>query len=190
MVAETVFLFPVPYDFSWLNHSWQPFLAQLSAGVLVVAFTILAVGIRKESGIAGASIIGKLSIILVAVAGFALSVIAPTSVALLGTSPNVLALLAVGLWSSWVLGVAERIVASIVVFRAGVIRGVARWGLIVLAVTTVVTVAAGRLHSVAAGEVWLWGSAAELVIQFSIGVVYLAHGQTAALKHGLQVVPG
>jgi hypothetical protein len=53
----------------------------LSAGVLVVALTILAVGIGKESGIAGASIIGKLSLILFAVAGLALSVIAPATLA-------------------------------------------------------------------------------------------------------------
>jgi hypothetical protein len=81
LLAETVSLFPVPYDFSWLNQFGQPFFAQLSAGVLVVALTILAVGIGKESGIAGASIIGKLSLILFAVAGLALSVIAPATLA-------------------------------------------------------------------------------------------------------------
>ena len=188
LVAETVGRFPVPYDFSWLNQFGNPFITQLSAAVLAVAITILAVGIGKESGIVGASIIGKLSLILFAIAGLAQSVIAPATLAPLGTSPNVLALLAVGFESSWVLGLAALIVASIVVLRAGVIRGVARWGLIVLAIATAVTTAVGLVPTVGAGEIASWGYHVELLLQLAIGVLYLQHGRTAELKHRLQVV--
>lgn len=188
LVAETVEVFPVPYDLSWLNQSWQPLFVQLSAGVLLVAFTILAVGIGKESGIAGASIIGKFSLILFPVAGFALSVIVPASGFPLGTSRTVLALWGVGLMSIFLLGLASLIVASIVVFRAGVIRGVARWGLIVLAIETAATTAVSVVRSVEAAEVWYWGRAVGVLLQLVIGVLYLYHGRTAALKQRLEVV--
>ena len=189
LVAEAVGLFPVPYDFSWLNQFGQPSFAQLCAGVLVVAFTILAMGIRKEPGIAGASVIGKLSLILFAVAGLAVRVIVPASIAPIGTiSPNVLTVLSAVLLCTWLLGLAALIVASIVVFRAGVVRGVARWGLIVLAIATAITFALGLVPSVEVAEVTWWTYAVALLIQLLTGVLYVLHGQTAVLKHQLQVI--
>ncbi len=194
LVARTVFLFPVPYDLSWLNDSWQPFPGLLSAMVLVVAFTILALGVRKESGIAGASVVGKISLIVFSVSGLALSWIAFVPMPVLsegdyiGTtrpSQDPLALLDVATWSIPVVGLAALIVASVVVFRAGVIHGVARWGLIVLAVTTALTLGLSHVPDRGAGEIWLWGTSALPLIQMLIGVAYLVHGRTAALRDRL-----
>ena len=191
IVAETVGLFPVPYDLSWLNQFGQPLFAQLSAVVLVAAFTILAMGVEKEPGIAGASIIGKLSLILFAVAGLAVRVIAPATLAPLGTSPNVLALLAVGFGSSVVVSLVALVVASIVVFRAGVIGGVARWGLLVLAIATAITSAVGLSDVPAVGPVEIvstWGYPVELVLQLALGVFYIHHGRTTALNQRREAV--
>lgn len=196
LVARTVFTFPVPYDLSWLNDSWQPFPALMSAMVLVVAFTILAVGIRKESGIAGASIIGKLSLIVFSVSGLVLSGIAFVPMPVLseenytGTanpSPNPLALVSVATWAVPLLELAALIVASVVVFRAGVIHGVARWGLIVLAVVTALTLGLSHVPDRGVGEIWFWGMSAMPLIQLLIGVAYLVHGRTAALGDRLPV---
>lgn len=90
--------------------------------------------------------------------------------------------------SIFLLGLASLIVASIVVFRAGVIRGVARWGLIVLAIETAATTAVSVVRSVEAAEVWYWGRAVGVLLQLVIGVLYLYHGRTAALKQRLEVV--
>ena len=188
LVAETIVYFPVPYDLSWLNQFGHLLFAQLSAGVLLIALIILAVGIGKGSGIAGASIIGKLSLILFPGAGLVLSVIEPPNGFPLGTSRTVLELWAVGTWSIFLLGLASLIVASIVVFRAGVIRGVARWGLMVLAIETAATTATILVHSAKAAEVGHWGHSVGLVLQLAVGLVYLNHGRTAALKQRLEVV--
>jgi hypothetical protein len=180
LVARAVFIFPVPYDLSWLNRSWQPLPAQLSAGVLVVACVVLAVGIRRESGIAGTSIIGKLALILFAVANLAMTIVSAGPLPTLGTSPSVLALITAESWTCTLVELFALIIASIVVFRAGVIRGVARWGLVVLAIILSLALVLSHIPNRGVGEIAVWCYPLALVTQFSIGLVYAVHGQRAA----------
>ncbi len=205
LVARTVFMFPVPYALSWLNDSWKPLPGLLSAVVLVVAFIVLAMGIRQEAGIAGASIIGKVSLIVFPLSGLALTAVAfvplpvltenlpvlsvgdYTGVTSSSSSSNALVLVNVTNWSIPVLGLVALIVASIIVFRAGVVHGIARWGLIVLSIAIAMTLGLSHVPSRGAGEIWLWSMSAMPLIQLLIGVAYLVHGQTAVLRARLPV---
>ena len=144
-------------------------------------------GIREESGITGASILGKVSLLRFGVAGLALQLINPVP-AHLGTRSNVLRLLAEGVGSSWLLQAVALIVASIGVFRSGVVRGVARCGLIDLAIATVATIALTHIPDRGMGRVTIWGYPTMLVIQLLIGLLFVTHGHTTALKHRIQVV--
>ena len=182
LIARLVFIFPLPLSSSWLYFSWQPLAGLLSAGAFVIAFAILAFGIRKEPGIAGASILGKVSIVLFSVAFQAQIVVLSTSIPL-GTSKNVLTLITVAVWSSSLLSLAALIVSSIVVFRASVILGIARWGLIVLAIATVAMNLLGRIPNPAFGPIAIWLSSIVLVVQPAIGLLYMLSGLTAASRY-------
>jgi hypothetical protein len=185
LVGRAVFMFPVSNAFSWLNQSWQALPQQLSAGVLVVALTILAIGIGKESGIPGTSVIGKLSLMIIGVAALALSFIDTGPMPTLGTNPTVLAFLTIGWVTGGILELAALTVASIVVFRAGVVRGIARWGLLALAITLTVTLALGHVPIREVGEVDVWGYPVALVIQLFVGLSYALSGRTAGLRNRL-----
>jgi hypothetical protein len=182
LIARLVFIFPQSLSSSWLYFSWQPLAELLSAGAFVIAFAILAFGIRHEPGIAGASILGKVSIVLFSVASQAQILILSISIPL-GTSKNVLTIITMAVWSSNLLSLATLIVSSIVVLRARVILGVARWGLIVLAIATVAMNVLVRIPNPAFGPVSIWLYPVVLVVQLAIGVCYMLSGLTGASRY-------
>lgn len=181
LLAAAVFFFPVPYDYSWMNYSSQPFFGSLSAIVVAIACVILTIGIGKEKGIAGNSIIGKLSLILFPVASLIRFAIIPAELPGLGTSPNILALYAVTMWSTLALGLVALIIASIAVLRAGVLQGLAQWGLLILAFATACGQALAQVAG-PVGEISVWFYPADLLIQMSIGVLYILQARNPALK--------
>lgn len=196
-LAPRVSLFLLPS--SWGYYRWESYLGMSSTVVLVVALAILAVGLRHEPGIAGASLVGKVALIVFPVTGLALYAISLVPMATLsetdytGTanpSPGILARVAGASWSIEVLGPVALIVASVVVFRAGVVHGVARWGLPALAVVTAAAQAAAQTALFDIGDVWQWCLAAATLIQLVTGVLYLVQAQTATPRHPLQVAAG
>jgi hypothetical protein len=175
VVARAVFLFPVPYPLSWLNDSWWPFFAPTSAAILVVACAILAVGLRGEPAITGPRVVARVALVLFALASLAGSLLSfvPRPV---GTTATELWLLGIGTWVLLGVGTVALIVAAIAVARVGVVRGVARWGLVALAALTVVYLVLGRFAPAGWGGAWIWISTAALVVQLLIGVVYVLQG--------------
>ena len=183
-VGRAVFLFPVPNNVSWLYDSWQSLPQQISALVFVAAFTVLGIGVKRERGIAARSIIGRIALIVFAVANFGVIVLNSQPLLTVGTSPTVLAVVPAATWTCVFLGLAALGVAATTVFRAGVVRGVGRWGLIVLAVATAVPLALERIPKVAIGGVAeIVGYNTVLVIQLMIGVLFVRMGMTALLRN-------
>ncbi|HEX4444426.1 MAG TPA: hypothetical protein VHZ81_12690 [Galbitalea sp.] len=179
LVGRLVFIFPQPIGSSWLYYSWQPFFAPLSTSTLVVAFVILAAGFRNERGIAGMSVLGKTSLIVFAVAGLAQSVtnaalIPPLST--LGASRWFGEAVGDALWFMSLLSLAALIVASIVVARAGVLRGPARWALVAVAIAIVGELAIDEIPLPAFGAISVWGSPVALMVQLATGLLYLLSG--------------
>lgn len=178
-VGRAVFIFPVPNYVSWLYGSWQSIPQQVSALVFVAALTVLAIGVKREPGIAARSIIGKVALIVFAVANFSVVVLNSQPLLTVGTSPSVLVLVPAATWSCVLLGLVALVVGAIAVFRSGAVRGVGRWGLIVLAAATAVPLALERIPSVAVGGLAeLVGYPIELVIQLFIGVLFIRMGLT------------
>jgi len=187
-IALTVFLFPAPYEYSWLNSFSLPLPTMLSAVVLVVAFMILARGVRGEHGIAGSSFLGKLALVLYPVAGLAVTMIVLAfGAAPPGTRPETMALAGVGFWAARAFELAALVVAAIAVLRAGVVHGIARWGLPALAITTVATTMLGLVRSEVASELSLWGGLVTVTIQLAVGALFLGPGAARLERIGATV---
>ena len=172
LLLEIVFLFP-----SALSSMLFPVLTTLgnfSVCVLVVAFAILGFGLRGEPGIAGNSKAGRAALVTYAVLGVVtsafLAVPAPTPVGLAG------GVWVVVIWALAILRVGALIVATAIVFRAGVVQGVARWGLPAVAFAAVTSVLAEVLPLPAAQVASVWSQFAVPVALLLTGALYLVQG--------------
>lgn len=135
----------------------------------------------REPGIAGRSIVGKVALILFPVA-YLTEFLAGSTPLTPETSKATLTLVSVLVWSSSLLSLAALIAASIVVYRAGIILGLARGGLIALALAVAVPVvitAMFRLFHIsnpALGEIAFWAYPVALLIQLATGSLYILGG--------------
>ncbi|AYG03378.1 hypothetical protein [Gryllotalpicola protaetiae] len=199
-LAWQVFHLVPPTGWERLNWAWESFSTTASAAVLLAAFTVLAVGVRRESGIAGSSIAGNVALIGFAVVGLAVnlynyvppdSFLSPmrhlTNSDYSGVSVADQQTLARAIWileGVVYLGHAALVVASVFVIRAHVLRGAARWGLAALALATVVV---DLLWHAAFGpelSIRLLSQAQVVVplIQLLVGVVFLLQARSTRVS--------
>jgi hypothetical protein len=172
---------PIP---SWLSFSWQPLPELASVVLLVVAFAILALGVGREPGIAGRSIVGKVALVLFPVASLT-EFLGMWSIPPAGSN-DTSALLSMLIGSSSLLSLVALIVASIVVSRAGIIPGLARGGLIVLALATAAILTLSQIPNPPLDD--LWAYQVPQVVQLATGSLYLLGG-TARLRQPLAAGP-
>lgn len=182
-LLEVVFLFP-----SALSSVLFPVLTTLgnvSACVLVVAFAILGFGLRGEPGIAGDSKAGRTALVTYAVLGVVTSAFLalppPTAIGL----PSVWVVV---IWALAILRVGALIVATAIVFRAGVVHGVARWGLPVVAFAAVTSVLAQVIPLDAAEVTSVWSQISVPVALLLTGALYLVQGARTS-RAALEAVP-
>lgn len=187
LLGRIVFVWPQPLSSSWLYFSWQPLPERASAVLFVVAFAILALGVGREPGIAGRSIVGKVALILFPVA-YLTEFLAFSIPLTPETSKETLTLVSVLVWSSSLLSLASLIAASIAVYGAGVVLGLARWGLIVLALATAVMLTLSHIPNLALAEIAFWAYPVVLLVQLATGSLYILGG-TGRLRQPLAVGP-
>ncbi|MCI0158936.1 hypothetical protein KNO15_19715 [Leifsonia shinshuensis] len=185
LLSNAAFVLP------WIDISWiyaNPPVAQgVPAIALIAACIVLAVGVRGEPGIAGTSLLGKLALILFGVthtlsAGY---FVWPAPGA--GAPLPMLVIWSSLVWAIDLLSLVALAVAAIVVFRAGVLRGPARWGLPAFAVAMVVALLVSTLPVVVLVPVWVGALIASQAIQLATGVLYIVEGQRARHGNGLRV---
>lgn len=178
LLGLIVFVWPQPLSSSWLYFSWQPLPERASAVLFVVAFGILALGLGKEPGIAGRSAVGQVALLLFPVA-YLTGFLATSTPLTPATSKATLTLVSVFIWLSSLLWVVALITASIVVSRAGIVLGIARWGLIVLAVLTAAMLTLSHIPNLAIGGIAFWAYPVVLLVQLAIGSLYILGGTAA-----------
>jgi hypothetical protein len=187
-------VFP-PAGGSWLNWAWEPITNTASAVVLLAALSVLALGTRKEPGIAGASLAGKISLIATAVVALAIalygfvpagSFLSPMATlpsgAYDGTGQADQAALERAFWillGVAYLGHAALAAASVFVVRACVLHGAARWGLVALALANIAMDVTwrGTLGLGPSIAILTWGSIAVPVIQLVAGVLFVVQAR-------------
>ncbi|GAB3578063.1 hypothetical protein GCM10027406_13650 [Leifsonia lichenia] len=179
LITQALFLMQLPGT-SWLSAVETPVLGTWSAVILIVAFVVLAVGIGGEPGIAGRSVVGRAALIVFGAASLATAGYSTWAALSVETSAGLVTLVGVLEVSLTALWLAALIVGSIFVVRAGVVRGVARWGLAVLAALTVLDLLASRIPLPAAVGVWIWGFVALRAVQLLIGVLFIVQALAVA----------
>ncbi|GAA4168618.1 hypothetical protein [Gryllotalpicola koreensis] len=199
---QAIHVFP-PAGRAWLNYAWQPIGTTASSAVLVAAFAVLAVGIGKESGIAGDLLAGKIALIMfpsAVLAGDLLNLAPLSPMTYLPASAydgtgqpdqHLLNIVVWGLEGVVYLGHVALVVASVFVIHAGVLRGAARWGLAALALANVL---ADLLWQGLLGTgpeiipILSWGSVALPMIQLAVGVLIVLQARVATVSPRLGVV--
>jgi len=191
------YVFPQGFDVPSVAMTWQPYLGVLSAAVLVASFAVLAFGVRGGTGVAGSSLVGKIALVLFALCTLVVNLVGfvplPTLpegeyTGLGKTDLGAVILLGIASFAVAVLGTIALAVASIVVLRAGVVHGVARWGLVVLAVVSVLSLLVNRIPVETFGVIAFWGFSAELVVQLLLGIAFVVQRQRTAPSPTVQTV--
>jgi hypothetical protein len=195
-----------PAGGAWLNWAWQPIAETASAVVLLAAFIVLAVGIGRETGIAGPSRVGQVALIAFAAVTLAVALygfIPPDSflspmatlpdAAYDGTGQIDQQALVRAFWALQgfaYLGHAALVVASVFVIRARMLRGAARWGLSALALANILmdVVWRGTLGLELSLPILTWGALAIPLIQLTVGVLFVRQARVAAATPRLGVV--
>ncbi|MBO1740170.1 hypothetical protein [Leifsonia sp. TF02-11] len=185
LLSSAGFVFP-SIDVSWM-YSAQPVLGGISAVLLIAGFIVLAVGLGGETGIAGSSVVGKSALILFGVTHVASTGYLPVSAPGIGAGREVLAVWATLIWGLVLLSLVALAVAAVVVFRAGVVRGLARWSLAALGVTTVLALLASQVPSLDFITIWIDALILSQVLQLATGVLFIVEGQRASRGNGLRV---
>ena len=171
------------------SYAWPQVALALSAVVLLGAFIVLSVGIGTESGIVGASRVGKFSLIAFPAATVVAYALDFSSLSLLSHLPrsvydgtgqpdqHVLITVTRAYQGIAFLGVIGLVVGSIFVARAGIVRGVVRWGLLALALVTIVVDVAQQTPAIPALWLFRWGALAVPLIQLAVGVLFIVQAR-------------
>lgn len=175
IVAQLVFVFPPPGT-SWLYSTETPIAGTASAAVLVIAFVVLAFGVRGERGIAGSSRVGKTALVLFALTTAVSAGYVTWDMTAVGVNSGLLAIVSILLWTWEIVRVVALVVAAIVVFRAGVVTGPARWALPVVALVLAGVMVVSRIPLPAVLSVWLWGLVGIPLALLLTGVLFLVQG--------------
>lgn len=175
IVAELALLFPPPGT-SWLYSAETPVAATASAAVLVIAFVVLAFGVRGERGIAGPSRAGRGALVLFALTSIVSAGYVGMNLTVVAVSSGALAVMSILSWALQIARVVALIVAAVLVFRAGVVTGPARWALPIVALVLVAVMMVSRIPFPAVVDVWLWGLVAIPLGLLLAGVLFLVQG--------------
>ncbi len=175
IVTELGILFPLPGT-SWLYSVETPFAETVSAAVLVFAFVVLAFGVRGERGIAGSSRVGRTALGLFALTSIVSAGYVAVNMTAVGVNSGVLALVSILFWTLEIVRVVSLIAAAISVFQAGVVTGLARWGLPAVALVLAGVVVVSRIRLPALLDVWLWGLVLIPLGLLLTGVLFLVQG--------------
>jgi hypothetical protein len=157
-----------------------------SSVVLLVAFGVLAFGVRGESGIAARSIVGKSSLLVFAAGNVVFQLIA-----LLTNDLSFDALVAVGSveFVLSVIFVGAGVVAALVIMRAGVLHGFARWALLIVVVWQAIVMVLWSIPVVEFGLFLVpWVSFVEPALLLALGIGYLLQGQSAAIQRRVRII--
>lgn len=154
--------------------------------VMVLSLTVLAFGVRGEAGIAGSSVLGRVALVVFG-AGyllFRLYLLVPGT----ETPGSTLAVIAGSALE--LLVIVAGVVAGVVVLRAHVLHGGARWMLLVVSVWDAACGLMIFVPSVAfALNLAIWQ--VEVLIPAAhivLGVTYVLHGRSAAIRHRLRTI--
>ncbi len=154
--------------------------------VMLLATVILAFGVRGESGIAGASIIGKVALLVFGASYllFSLYGLLPSS-----RTPGVAASVFVGDALELVV-IAAAVVAGVVVVRAKELHGVARWMLLAVALWDAIWGGMIFIPSIGLALILAVWQADILmpVALIVLGVTYAVQGRSAAIRRRLQII--
>jgi hypothetical protein len=159
----------------------------VSALVLLAAMGILAFGVRGESGIVGRSAIGKGALLAFGIGALLLTFLDLVPVD--QRSPG-LAVVITLVVSAQVLCVGAAVVASIVIARAGILRGFARWAFVIVAASYLVLTGLSFVpmievaYALAALQTALLRPASLILL----GLAYVLQGRSDAIRHRLQVI--
>lgn len=162
---------------------------RISSIILLLAMGILAFGIRGEPGIVGRSVIGKIALL---VFGLGTDAVVPALVGVLARNLSQNTLTIEGYFElNFAYGliiIASGVVAAIVVVRANILHGFARWALVPVVVCYGFAMGLSWIPEleavyVAAGTELL--RPASLIV---LGFTYLLQGQSAAIHHRLQII--
>jgi len=190
MAASPTLLPVAPNDWYFLI-GWLPIMQLLSTVILAAAVTVLAVGVRGESGIVGASVVGKTALIGFAVLRLVLATlpsIVPIAVDANALGEPSFTLLAVTNVILLSLPVMALVLAGVVVVRARVLRGFARWGLLAVALVNLCGAALSYIPIVDVWYIASWFYSASLLLLLALGIAYLLSGQSTALRNRWKII--
>jgi hypothetical protein len=177
---------PLAHDYSFQFQGAIPQL--LSSVILAVAMGILALGIRGEVGIVGGSVVGKIALIV-----FGLRDVVITLVGLLSRnlSQNALTVESYFDLAFEVIVVVAGVVAAVVIVRADVLHGLARWALVPVVACYAILVGSSYIPIVAEVAYNLAALQTDVlrpVLLIALGAAYLFQGESAAIRHRLQII--
>lgn len=183
LLAFFRFSFPLTHDYFLVFSA--PIPAAVSAVILLVAIGILAFGIPGESGIVGHSVVGKVALLV-----FGIRDPVRLLVSSLSKGRSIDAIVAVGRFEfafEFVV-LAAIVVAAVVVVRADVLHGFARWALVPVAVCDVIIMGLSFIPVLALVPVANGVGLLRLVSLVALGIGYLLEGRSAAIRHRLQII--
>jgi len=166
----------------------NPIAMVLAAAVRAAGFVVAALGLRGEAGVVADSRLGRAALILFGVGD---RVWAVESLFPFGTADGPPS--AVLIVASTALAVAVPIaalVAAVVVYRAAVLGGIARWILLPIALVDLVILVLefGPLQDLFVALNLLPLEFLQPVLLVALGAAYLVHGRGEAVKHRAQVI--
>ena len=189
-VVEELFLMFAPSGTSWLYSVVSPSLAVASAGLLLIAFVVLAFGLRGEPGIAGHSRVGRSALVVFGALTTLTAGYAALNASMVFTADGPLAAVYMVLRASESVRVAALVVAAVSVLRVRVLMGPARWALHILALALVGTVVLGWMPFPVTSGVWVWELVAVPATLLLTGVLFLVQGLRSPRAIEAPVVSG
>jgi len=175
LLGRILFLLP---SIPGLPYVWHPGQELVAAAVLLGAVTVLAFGVRMESGIVGRSIAGKVALVLFGLASFAAAVFSSIPSPSLDTVADWPALYVAAAEFAQVVLVVTLIVAASEVIRTSVVVGAARWGLLTLGGWIAFELLFARVPYVG----WLVGVSGgylQLALQIATGLLFVLQAQSS-----------
>ena len=187
-------------ELSWLVPSWFPISSDaqsvllggpaqaLVIAVLLASWVILAFGFRGEAGIVGSSVLGRIALILIGLVGPIQTLVsfAFLSGGLVGTVQ--------GLWigtALQLLPIVAIIGAAVMVARAQVLDGFARWILVGVAAAEVLVFALSAVPNASQAyyiAVLFYLAALPPLLLAIAGVSFALQGRSAAIKQQLRTI--
>ncbi|CAM5486962.1 hypothetical protein [Leifsonia shinshuensis] len=178
VLGQALFLVPPPGT-SWLYVLESPVFGTTSAAILLIAYILLAFGVGAEPGIAGPSRLGRTALVVLALTTTLNVGYVPLPAITIGVNSQVLAFAGIAVLLLALVHIVALTIVAVLVFRAGVLTGLARWAFPALAALTVLVMAVSRIPLPWAIGVWGAGLVAIPLVLLLTGVLILVQGVRA-----------